>query len=426
MTARYLSTFLNYEKNLKAFSCRNIRLARVRRVLSKLDFPQKSLKIVHVAGSKGKGSTAVFIAQILSESGYKVGLYTSPHLYDIRERFRVLTLRENSRPSGRNEIFPGCISPKKWKRLVEQVRPVIDKCRHDPVVGDLTYFEVLTILAFYYFREQKVDFVVLETGLGGRLDATNVCQPLVSVITSISLEHTRELGKTLKKIAREKAGIIKKNSAVVIAPQASEVGEVINARCRKLGIVPVLASVVKRKISLQGEHQNVNAAVAVGAIDALRRLGFCVAKNAVSRGLANAFWPLRFEVVSKSPVIVLDGAHNPASCRCLAQTMKKNFPGRKVVLIFGSLADKDIAGMASAIGPLSSSVILTSFAHPRVFAWNAQKAKEIFPGTNVLITSSVKNACRQALKEAGTQGLILTAGSLFVAAQARKIFSKIL
>ncbi len=426
MTTQYLSTFLNYEKNLKAFSSRNLHLARVEDVLSKLGSPQKHLKVIHIAGSKGKGSTAAFVAQILEETGYRVGLYTSPHLYHLRERFRILDNKATRRVLSKNEIFNDCISQKKFCDLFKRLRPVLEEGRHQPTFGDLTYFEVLTIAAFCYFYEEKVDFAVLETGLGGRLDATNVCEPLVAAITSISLEHTHQLGNTLRKIAVEKAGIIKKNAAVVLAPQCPEVLEVIKKRCAALKIVPTLAEKNIFKISLLGQHQQTNAAVAVGIIQALRRAGFSVAQSAVKKGLAQTFWPLRFEIVYKNPLIVLDGAHNPQSCGKLAQTIKKIFPARKVILIFGSSDDKDILAMAKHLAGVADTIILTRSRHPRAFAWTKQQVKEIFPMQNIFKASSVKQACALSLKIAAKKKLVLVTGSLFVAAEARKIFSKIL
>ncbi len=240
------------------------------------------------------------------------------------------------------------------------------------------------------------------------------------------MEHTYQLGKTLKKIAGEKAGIIKKNCALVIAPQCPEVLKVIKARCRVLGVLPSIAGTNIFKISLLGEHQNINAAVAVGVIKALRRLGFSVSQQAVKKGLANTFWPLRFEIPRRKPAIILDAAHNPASAKHLAETLTKNFPRKKVVLVFGSSDDKDILAMARHLFPIAQTIILTQAEHPRAFAWSDEYVKENFFRDNVLITSSVKQACRLAFKIAGANGLILVAGSLFVAAEARKIFSKII
>ncbi len=422
MTTRYLDTFLNHEKDFSKFLGRNLHLKRVRLVLSRLGSPQNHLRVIHIAGSKGKGSTAALTAQILCEAGYKVGLYTSPHLYDVRERFRILGSR--AKTAHKRDIFGDCIPERIFSRLIEKIRPQLEAGRHHPQFGDLTYFEVLTIAAFCYFKEKKVDFAVLETGLGGRLDATNVCTSLIAVLTPISLEHTQQLGKTLSRIAAEKAGIIKKGCMVVSSGQRPEVLKVIKARCRKCGISPLIVGKKIFKVSLLGPHQNVNAGVALEIIKALRVLGFGIGKAAVHKGLTQTFWPLRFEIVGRKPDIVLDGAHNPDSCRRLAETMGQIFPGQKAVLIFGSSHDKDIASMLRYLSPLASEIILASAAHPRAVIWNAKNVKTFFPKRNIFSADTVSTACHFALKIAGQKGLILAAGSLFVAAEARKYFVK--
>ncbi len=434
MPTRYLSTFLNYEKDLSRLSSRQLHLARVRCVLSKLGSPQKSLKVIHIAGSKGKGSTAAFIAGILQHAGYKVGLYTSPHLYDVRERFRILDKVAQRQNLQTSEVFPDCISRQMFSSLIKRIRPTLEAGRHHSVFGDLTYFEVLTIAAFCYFQDEKVDFAVLETGLGGRLDATNVCSSLVAAITPISLEHTQQLGTTLRKIAAEKAGIIKKGCAVVSAVQAAEVLPVIESRCRRFGIVPMIVgkdftsknSDGDFKISLLGRHQRMNATVALGVVDALRCQGFVIKPSAVKKGLATTFWPLRFEMMSRQPMIILDAAHNPESCQRLAETIQEKFPKRKVNVIFGCSNDKDIQGMTRCLLPIAQQVILTRVEHPRAKVWTKQDVQKYFFGQNVCIAQSMRKACRLALESFDLRGVIVVTGSLFVAAQARKILGKLL
>ncbi len=420
----YLDTFLNYENNLKNLSRRNLHLQRVRLVLTALGSPQKNLKVLHIAGSKGKGSTAAFTANILRAAGYRVGLYTSPHIENVRERFRILKPKKNLNKSTQKEIFDDCISKEKLFRLIKKIRPQLELGRHHAKFGNLTYFEVLTIAAFYYFREENVDFVVLETGLGGRLDATNVCQSLVSAITPISLEHTQQLGKTLGEIAYEKAGIIKKDSMVLLAPQKAQALKVIKEHCLRLGVKPILVKKNPYKISLLGLHQNVNAAVAVGMINCLRAQGFSISEYAVKKGLAKTLWPLRFEIISRKPHIVLDAAHNPQSCQCLIQTVKKVFPKKKAILIFGVSDDKDIAGMAKILSANSELIILTQASHPRAFIWTSQNVRKYFPKQNLVMADSLLIACKFAQKLASHNDLILVAGSIFVTAQARKIFKK--
>ena len=283
-------------------------------------------------------------------------------------------------------------------------------------------FEVLTIAAFCYFKEQRVDWVVLETGLGGRLDATNVCDSAISVITPISLEHTKQLGKTLNKIAVEKAAIIKSaKSVVIIAPQKSEVLQVIQRRCRDVGVKTILVKQGIRDVSpsLLGQHQRVNAAVAAKIADVLR-----ISKMAIKRGIETVSWPLRFEIVSRKPLIVIDGAHNPESCERLSETLSEIFPKKKWILIFGSSDDKDIQGMVRPLLSNVYDVILTTARHPRAMAWNEKNTIKYFPKQDVVMTRSVAMACRFAKKIVG-QNLIVVAGSLFVAAEAKKAFQRI-
>lgn len=414
-SSSYLATFLNHEKDLKKFAPRPTYIERVRAVLCQLGSPQDQLKVIHIAGSKGKGSTSAFTANILREAGYTVGLFTSPHLYDVHERIRIL---KPGLTAAKGKIFPDCISEKEFSRLIKKIRPQLESGRGQ----GLTYFEVLTILALCYFKEEKVDWVVLETGLGGRLDATNVCDAIVSVITPISLEHTAQLGKTLAKIASEKAAIIKSaKSFVVVAPQKPEALKVIKARCRDVGAKTVL--VVRSKSmssSLLGRHQQINAAVAVEIANVLK-----ISKAAVHKGLTKTFWPLRFEIISRQPFIILDGAHNPESCERLIETLGEVFSGKKWILIFGSSEDKDIRAMARLLTKNAQDVILTSAQHPRAVVWDDENAKKYFPKQNLVVTRSVATACRFAMKITGPQSLIVVAGSLFVAAEARLGFKKI-
>jgi dihydrofolate synthase/folylpolyglutamate synthase len=418
--AQYLATFINHEKNLKEFSARQMHLQRVRLVLAALGSPETRLKVIHIAGSKGKGSTAAFTASILREAGFKVGLYTSPHLYNLRERIRVLAPKQNV-PSSPKEIFPDCIPEAELSKLIRKIRPQLEAGRNYRRYGALTYFEVLTIVALCYFKEQAVDWVVLETGLGGRLDATNVCEAVVSVITPISLEHTQQLGTTLAKIATEKAAIIKSpHSVAIIAPQPFDALQVIRKRCRDIGAKTIF---VKKNAScsssLPGRHQKVNAAVAT---EIAKTLG--ISKTVIGRGLAKTFWPLRFEIISRNPVIVLDGAHNPDSCRRLSETLCEIFPKRKWILIFGSSDDKDISGMTRALLEKTQDVILTSARHPRALLWNDKEIKKYFRQHSVVITKSVTSACRFSEKIVGARNLIVVAGSIFVAAEAREAFRK--
>ncbi len=436
--APYLSSFLNYEKNLKSLSIRNLNLKRVESVLEKIGSPHKSLKVIHIAGSKGKGSTAAFTAHILKEAGYKVGLYTSPHLYRLNERLRILRIGTRIEE----------ISDRKFADALAKIKPAIEEYRRHSSLGHLTYFEVLTILAFYYFKKEKVDFAVLETGLGGRLDATNVCHSLVCAITPISLEHTQQLGRTLSKISFEKSAIIKNVNGLVpvavIAPQKKEALTVIRKRIRDMGgdaifiekksvrLLSVHASGQKFKMGpdvfssrLLGPHQMINVATAVGIIAALQKFGYKISSGAIKQGIAETVWPLRFEMIRTKPWIILDAAHNRESCERLKETVEQIFPGQKVSLIFGSSDDKDIQGMAQVLMPMSRRIILTSADHPRAWRWSPRDAKKFFKAREIEITDSVRSACQLALDQCWSDAIIVITGSIFVAAEAHKIVKKL-
>lgn len=440
---QYLSSYINHELNLKACVPERFNLARVDQALAALGSPHKSLKCVHVAGSKGKGSASAFTAHILKAAGYRVGLYTSPHLYDLRERIRVLE-RVPARGT-RYDLFPDCISEEEFCGLLEEIKPRLEASRHPPQWGALTYFEVLTILAFCYFEKKKVDVAVLETGLGGRLDATNVVEPLVCAITPISLEHTQQLGNTLAAIAQEKAAIIKPRkdgspAIAVIAPQPGEAKAVIEQRCREVGARPMILGkdIQCRPVrvgtdgqdfvvsgqraeydltsSLLGRHQVTNAAMAVGLCEALSLLGFNIRREAVREGIAATFWPGRFERAHENPRVILDGAHNPASCQTLAETFQDVFPQKKAVVILGMSDDKEKKGILENLSAIAQEFIFTQSRHPRAYRWKAEDG-----GTQA---AGVLEAVELGLKTARPDDAIVVTGSLFVVAEARRYFDE--
>jgi len=441
---RYLESFINYEK-VPAYSYKeSLTLKRIRDFLSAIGNPQGALKCIHVAGTKGKGSTCAFVTYILREAGYKVGLYTSPHLSDFRERIRILT-PDIQHPTPNTE-FEGIISKEDLARLVKKLKPAVEKHNKKSRYGPLTFFEVYTALAFLYFKEKKAEFAVLETGLGGRLDATNVVNPLVAVITPISYEHTDKLGKTLREIATEKAGIIKVQSSgfrvqrliVISAPQEKEAEVVIRKKCKNIGaklyeagkdikykktrsglsVNGILNEYKGLKIKLLGGHQVINAAVAIGAVEALRFYGINIGVDTVRHGLYNTLWPGRCEVVAKKPFIVLDGAQNIASAKVLREAVKSNFRYKKLILVLGISNDKDLKGICNELHGLADEVILTRANSPR--ATKPEVLAQYFKAKPVHITQSVKEAKDLARRLAKKEDLILVTGSLFVVGEFRK------
>ncbi len=450
---QYLDSLVNLEKLSSYHYKETLDLRRFREFLGSINNPERFLRCIHVAGSKGKGSTTAFIAYILREAGFRVGLYTSPHLIDFRERIRILFPRVAVMGKRKSDShfflamtndFEGMISKPKLISLVERLKPAIEKYNRSSIYGPLTFFEACTALAFLYFQEKKVDFAVLETGLGGRLDATNVVNPLVSVITPVSYEHMDKLGHTLKAIAKEKAGIIKSGDrgqgtvGVISAPQKKEAMKVIEHKCKKEGAKLLVAGrdvkysgrednfsvsspygeYKNLKIRLIGAHQVMNAATALAAVGALGGQGINVGIDSIRRGLYNTLWPGRCEVVGEKPTIVLDGAQNRASAGVLRGTIVGKFHYRRLVLILGVSNDKDIKGIAQEFYTLADTVILTKSNNPR--AAEPETLRKLFKGKVTYITNSVKEARALALMLTDRKDLILVTGSLFVVGEFRR------
>ncbi|NOQ18160.1 MAG: bifunctional folylpolyglutamate synthase/dihydrofolate synthase, partial [Dehalococcoidales bacterium] len=364
----YIDSYTDYEKIPMPHALAYYDLRRVEELLARLGNPHLGARSVHIGGTNGKGSTAAMVASALTVSGYQTGLYSSPHLNTIRERFRVDGV---------------LITEEEFTSIVKGLKPEVQRVNQEGAYGELTTFELLTAVAFTYFKLKGIDFQVLEVGMGGKFDATNVIQPEVSVITSISLDHMEVLGDSLAKIAKEKAGIIKPNGTVVLSPQSDEVVSVIAAVCRdqKVELVMVGKDItwqglgfdgkkqmlrVKGRldsyelaIPLLGRYQLENAATAVAALEVLSAKGFSLSRDSITSGLAETSWAGRFQILNRQPLLVVDGAHNPDAARRLKQSLKEYFDFKQSILVMGASADKDVAGVVSELAPAFDRVIVT-------------------------------------------------------------------
>lgn len=434
----YLDGFVDYERKPPTGPARAaMGLERIRELLAELGDPHLGLRCVHIAGTKGKGSTAAMTASALAASGYRTGLYTSPHLVDVRERIQI-----SGRPISQEE-FVSCL---------DRTRPHLEKtmARAEALPPDApfrrpTYFEILTHLAFLHFAASKVDAAVVEVGMGGRFDATNVIGPLACAITAISLDHTAILGSTLEAIAAEKAGILKQGVPAVIGPQEGPALRAICEAARRIG-APLWT--VGREVALEdagegepfsvrtpgllyknldvalwGAHQRENAAVAVGLLELARASGLDrITPETVRDGLARTRWPGRVQPVSERPLTVIDGAHNGASVMALFEALRARLGAERLAespptVVFAAAADKDLAGMLSIIARRSSSIILTTSGSPR------GAAPELLAGlidrertrAAVEVEPDPVLALEKARARAGEGGLVAATGSLYLA-----------
>ncbi len=424
----YLSSYTDYEVVPRlAHTAANYDLRRVDELLSLIGNPHLKARSVHIAGTNGKGSTAAMIASALTASGYITGLYTSPHLHTWRERIRV----------GRE-----LISEDELSALVTRLQPEIEAVNERATYGRLTTFELLTTLAFAHFAGKGAQFQVLEVGMGGKFDATNVITPEVCVITAISFDHTEVLGSSLAEIAVEKAGIIKPGCVVVTSPQLDEADSVLEDACvnrgtkliktgrdvtgqstgldgnRQLLQVKGRLASYELSIPLLGRHQVDNAATAVAALEVLTEKGFNISPASISHGLAQVSWPGRLQILSRRPLIVVDGAHNPSGAQKLRESLAQYFKFARAILVIGASEDKDIAGIVSQLAPLFNRVIVTHSRHPRVKAPAAIAAEFARYGVETETADNVPQALSRATALASDQDLICVAGSLFIVAEA--------
>jgi dihydrofolate synthase/folylpolyglutamate synthase len=433
----YLDSFINYERQPQVpYTREAFDLTEFERFLARLDDPHRRLQSVVVAGTKGKGSTAAMIASMAQASGLKVGLYTSPHLCSIRERIRV-----------DGEM----VSEEVFANLVGDLMPHIEAAGMAGVRRFRTFFEILTAMALVHFRRVGADLAVLEVGMGGRLDATNVATPLVSVITPISFDHTEVLGDTIPKIAREKAGIIKPRGLAVVAPQRPEALAVIQEAClaqgarlrdvaRELhwhsrhcsweGSVFDLESAARvyptLQIPLAGPHQLLNAATAVATAEELQAQGLPISLDDIRRGVQHVHWEGRLETVSRRPWIVLDGAHNRDSARCLREALAACFRYRRLILVLGISANKNLEGIIEELTPLAAVTVATRAMVPR--AAPPQRVADLAAkwSAHVIVEEDTQKALAQAIAETQRDDLLLVTGSLYLVGDAKRILPDLL
>ncbi|HEV2011292.1 MAG TPA: folylpolyglutamate synthase/dihydrofolate synthase family protein [Candidatus Limnocylindria bacterium] len=379
------------------------RLGRMRALLRLAGDPDRQMRVVLIAGTKGKGSTAAFLASILHTAGLQAGLFTSPHLQTYRERVR---------------IDGAMLGDSDFARAIDRLRPLVARLRReDPAAGEPTTFELTLLLAIRAFADRGCAIAIIEVGLGGRLDATNALDPAVSVITSISYDHTAILGRTLGAIASEKAGIVRRGRPAPVAVQRPAAARAIERICRATGadrrVVRPLG--VHADLALTGDHQRQNAALAIAAA---RALG--ADEDAIANGLRTATWPARFERVRGRPPIVLDGAHNGASAEALARTLRQERDGRRLILVVGINRDKDARAVIRPLAKMASAVVATRSSSPRAVD-PADVARVAARGLRVPVTTAadVPAALAAARRAAGPDGLVCVAGSLALAADAR-------
>ena len=413
-------------------------LQRMELLMERLGNPQNRYKVIHVAGTKGKGSTAAFIESAIRAAGFRTGFYTSPHLENYCERIQV------------NREY---ISHRELVDLIEEIKPVVAE------TPQLTTFEITTALGFLYFAKKAVEVAVIEVGLGGRLDATNIVHPLVSVITSLSYDHMAVLGDTLAKIAFEKAGIIKPGRPVVVSPQTEEALQVVeriaSERDSRLSLVgrdflytgdnhdmngqrfTVWSHAVQTEsrnhpdlqkhhysIPLLGFHQVENAATAYATLQIAQQEGLEVPESAIASGFSSVYWPGRFEILRMSPPVIVDSAHNRDSALKLRRTMEEYLGGRPVIILFGASEDKDIRGMFEELLPGMRMLIATQSVHPRAMDARllAEMAAEF--GIKSQAVLPLEAALEAAIQEAGDEAVVLACGSIFIAAAVREYWHK--
>ena len=422
----YIYSFIDYERQGPRVR-QTWDLRRVEALFNLIGNPHLKSKTVHIAGSKGKGSVAAMTSSVLTAAGYRTGLFTSPHLHFYNERIR---------------IDGSYVSNEEIVALVDRIKPAVEAVNKEAKYGTLTTFEVTTALGFSYFADKNVDFQVVEVGLGGRLDATNLVNPEVCAITSISYEHMDLLGNTLTAIATEKAGIIKPGCTVIVSPQVEEARHVFEeiARQRQACLIQVGKDITYKDlgfkgstqtlqvkgrlgeyrltIPLLGQYQLDNASVAVGVLEVLMEKGYRIPVQKLVEGMAKVRWEARLQVINRRPLVLVDGAHNGDSVHKLREALKHYFRYDKAILILGLSSDKDLEGIVTELAPAFNKVIATRSIHPRAMVTEPIAAEFRKHGIEAQQTDDISIALPMALKMAGEKDLICVTGSLFVASGA--------
>ncbi len=418
---------VNFVHSLLKFGIRP-GLSRMNTLLSYLGNPEEGMPFVHIAGTNGKGSTATALASILSDAGYKTGLYTSPYVVHFLERIQI-----NSKPIAEN-LFA---------KAIEEIVPFVDKMSKNG--EEITEFEIITAAAFLCYKRKKCDIVVLETGLGGRLDATNVIKkPLIEIITSLSLEHTAVLGDTIEKIAFEKCGIIKDETTVICAygqqdAAVSVIEKTVQQRSCKL-VIPNITDIKTVKsdifgtdfvfektpfrVNMAGEHQIKNMTCAIKAAQTLNKKGFVISQRNIQNGVAKAFLPARIEVLNKNPLVILDGGHNPDGINALVKLIRQCVRFDKLTVILGMMADKDIDECVKRLSEIADSFICVTAENKR--AINASQLAEYAEKycSDVTCKDKISEVYPQILKSLKQKDVLLIAGSLYLAGEVKQIILK--
>ena len=403
-------------------------LSNISRLLSILNDPHKNLKVIHIAGTNGKGSVAAMISSILDKAGFRTGLYTSPHLVSFTERIKINNLE---------------ISESRVSELTDYIH---ERIEGTDLARDITFFEFTTAIAMLYFVEQNVDIAVLEVGMGGRFDSTNVVDPLLSIITNVSIDHQQYLGGTLKEIAFEKAGIIKDGGIVITGVTQPSVLELVQEKCRTHGAVLYKVGKDMRgrstgpgifnyyglrdryaalRLNLLGSHQIRNAVTALGAIEVLKEKGYAIDEKAIYKGLESTHWPARLEMLQKDPLVVLDCAHNRAGAKALKDALcDGTFSFGRLFLVLGIMKDKEIKSILSQLIPLADRVILTQprmdrAASPEMLWEDVKKYRKVKE-----IVYDVKKAVSYAVSQAAKEDMVCITGSIFTIGEARELFKE--